>query len=34
MMMGIGEDIWDVIQVERYSCGVCGRGVGANSVLS
>ena len=32
-MMITGGDVGDVVRVERYPCGVCGRGVGANSVL-
>ena len=31
-MMVTGGEVGDV-RVERYPCGVCGRGVGANSVL-
>ena len=32
-MMVMGDDVENVIQVGSYPCGVCGRGVGANSVL-
>ena len=31
--MVTGGEVGDVVGVGRYSCGVCGRGVGANSVL-
>ena len=33
LMMVTREEIDDVLQVRRYPCGVCGCGVGANSVL-
>ena len=32
-MMVTGEEMEDVVQVGRYPCAVCCRGVGANSVL-
>ena len=32
-MQVTGGEMVDVIQVGRYECGVCGRDVGANSVL-
>ena len=32
-MMVTGGEMENVVQVGRYPCGVCGRGVGANSVL-
>ena len=32
-MMVTGGEVGDVVRVGRYPCGVCGRGVGANSVL-
>ena len=32
-MMVTGGEVRDVVGVGRYLCGVCGHGVGANSVL-
>ena len=32
-MMVTGGEVVDVVRVGRYPCGVCGHGVGANSVL-
>ena len=32
-MMVTGGEVEDVVRVGRYPCGVCGHGVGANSVL-